>query len=110
VNQVIWGASAALSVVAAVFFLKFWRRTRDGLFAAFAAGFAALALHWGALGVVNPGSETRHYLYVVRFVAFALFIAGIVDKNRRSAPPAPPAPGLGASPPRPPGTAVPRRK
>lgn len=88
-NQVIWGASAALSVVAALFFLKFWRRTRDGLFAAFAAGFSALALHWAALGVMNPGNEARHYVYVVRFVAFALFIAGIVSKNRRSGPPAP---------------------
>jgi hypothetical protein len=103
VNQVFWGASAALSVVAAVFFLKFWRRTGDGLFAAFAAGFAALALHWGALGVVNPGSETRHYLYLVRFAAFGLFIAGIVNKNRRSTPPAPPGPGLAAQAPRPPG-------
>ncbi len=110
-NQVIWGASAALSVVAAVFFLKFWRRTGDGLFAAFAAGFAALAVHWGALGVLNPGSETRHYLYLVRFVAFALIIAGIVNKNRRSTPPASPAPGVAARQPlHPPGSGIPRRK
>jgi hypothetical protein len=96
-NQVFWGASAALSLVAAVFFLKFWRHTRDGLFAAFAAGFAALAAHWGVLGVMNPDSETRHYVYLVRFAAFALFIAGIVNKNRRSVPPAAPASGLPAS-------------
>jgi len=85
VNPFLWGASAALSVVAAAFFLRFWRRTRDALFLAFSAGFAVLAAHWIALGVLNPGSESRHYLYIVRFAAFALFIAGVVAKNRGSA-------------------------
>lgn len=84
-NQFLWGASASLSVIAAVFFLRFWRRTRDVLFVAFSAGFAMLAWHWLALGVMNPASETRHYLYLIRFVAFALFIAGVVAKNRDSA-------------------------
>ncbi len=81
-NQMFWGASAALSFVAASFFLRFWRQTRDALFAAFSAGFAILSLHWAALGVLNPGSETQHYFYVARFAAFALFIAGVVAKNR----------------------------
>ena len=84
-NQLLWGASAALSVVAAAFFLRFWGRTRDSLFLAFAAGFALLAAHWLALGVMNPASETRHYLYVLRFAAFALFIVGVIVKNRGSA-------------------------
>jgi hypothetical protein len=91
-NQMLWGASAALSVVAAVHFFKFWKRTRDSLFLALAAGFATLGLHWAALGVLNPGDETRHYLYVLRFAAFALIIAGVVNKNRSSGSrPLPPA-------------------
>jgi hypothetical protein len=84
VNQFLWGASAALSVTAAAFFFRFWRRTRDVLFLAFAAGFSVLAVHWLALGMMNPASETRHYLYVIRFAAFALFTAGVVAKNRGS--------------------------
>jgi hypothetical protein len=28
--------------------------------------------------------ESRHYVYVLRLLAFLLLIAGIVDKNRRS--------------------------
>jgi hypothetical protein len=83
VNQFLWGATAALCGVAAVFFWRFWRRTGDGLFAAFSAGFATFAVHWAALGILNPSSETRHYLYLVRFLAFALIIAGVVSKNRR---------------------------
>ena len=82
-NQFLWGASATLSAVAALFFARFWRRTRDELFACFALGFSTLALHWITLGVLNPGDETRHYLYFARFVAFALIAAGIVTKNRR---------------------------
>lgn len=82
-NQFLWGVTAALSGVAALFFARFWRRTRDQLFAFFALGFAALALHWLMLGLLNPGDETRHYLYFVRFFAFALVITGIVFKNRR---------------------------
>jgi len=82
-NQVLWGALAALSAVAATFMWKFWGRTRDRLFRGMALGFAILALHWVGLGLLNPTSETRHGLYLVRFLAFALIIAGVVEKNRR---------------------------
>jgi Family of unknown function (DUF5985) len=82
VNQFLWGALAALSAVAGIFFWKFWQRTRDGLFVAFAAGFSLLAFHWAGLGVLNPSSDTRHYLYFVRLAAFALIIGGVVQKNR----------------------------
>jgi hypothetical protein len=32
---------------------------------------------------VDPALEAQHYVYLVRLFAFALIIAGIVDKNRR---------------------------
>jgi len=83
-NQFIWGALAALSAVAAAFFWKFWKRTRDPLFRAMAFGFGILGLHWTGLGLFNPTTETRHGLYLVRFAAFALIIAGVVKKNRPS--------------------------
>lgn len=83
-NPFYWGVCAALCAVVAGFFLRFWRKTGDALFMAFAAGFAAFAAHWAGLGILNPSSETRHYLYVVRFLAFALIIAGVITKNRRS--------------------------
>jgi len=82
-NQFLWGALAALSAVAAAFMWKFWRRTREGLFRAMALGFGILGLHWLALGIVNPTSETRHGFYLVRFAAFALIIAGVIGKNRQ---------------------------
>ena len=68
---------------AAVFFLRYWRETRDRLFALFAIGMFVLSLNWVALELANPVQETRHYFYVIRLVAFACIIAGIWDKNRR---------------------------
>jgi hypothetical protein len=41
-------------------------------------------LDWLLLAVVNPPSETRHYLYVLRLLAFVLIIVAIIDKNRTS--------------------------
>jgi hypothetical protein len=97
-TQFFWGATAALCAVAALFFFKFWRRTGDGLFAAFAAGFGALSVHWTALALIHPPSETRHYLYFVRLVAFGLIIAGVIDKNRASPRPRTPTlPGRSSS-------------
>jgi hypothetical protein len=86
-NQFLWGALAALSAVAAIFFWKFWKRTRDQLFATFAAGFAVLAVHWVGLGLLNPSREELHYLYVARFVAFALIAWGVIRKNKSPAVP-----------------------
>lgn len=68
--------------VAALFFLRFWRRSGERLFAYFAAAFALLALQRASLAVVDllPLSETA--LYTVRLLAFVLILAGIIDKNR----------------------------
>jgi hypothetical protein len=91
-NQFLWGALSALSVVAAVFFFKFWRRTHDQLLAAFAAGFGILAVHWVALGLLNPANEARAYWFLLRFAAFALITWGVIVKNRSEPVPRGPAP------------------
>jgi hypothetical protein len=83
-NQFMWGALWMACCVAAVFFLRFWRLSRDRFFIFFALAFATFAAHWFGLGVANPGVETRHYFYVFRLVAFLLILVGIIDKNRTS--------------------------
>lgn len=80
--QFLWGALSLASVIAGLFFFRFWIISRDRLFVFFALAFWTLALHWMGLGIANPGIETRHYLYLVRLLAFVLIIAGILDKNR----------------------------
>lgn len=77
-----WGACAALSSVAGLFFWKFYRDTSDRLFAMFAMAFWCLAAHWCGLAIVNPEADTRHYFFVIRLMGFLLIIAAIIDKNR----------------------------
>jgi hypothetical protein len=81
----IWGCLATASLTVSLFFMRFWRLSRERLFCFFALAFLALAANWAALALINPPVESRHYVYLLRLTAFLLIIVGIVDKNRRSA-------------------------
>lgn len=83
-----WGVLAMASLVAALFFLRFWRESRDRLFAYFSLAFAGLAANWVGLAIIDqPTDEAQQeYAYLVRLVAFVILIIGIIDKNRRSGP------------------------
>ena len=78
----IYGVLTAISATIAIFFLKFFRESKDRLFGFFAAAFAVLAVDWLAHALLAPRHESQHYLFLIRLVAFVLIIAGIVDKNR----------------------------
>lgn len=67
--------------VAALFFLRFWLRTRDGLFLTFAAAFALLALHQGIIASLRIANEDRSWVYLLRLAAFVLILIAIVRKN-----------------------------
>lgn len=70
-------------VVAGLFFLRFWRRTGDRLFVAFAAAFWLLALNQTLLVLSEASVEERSWLHLLRLFAFAIIIAAIWFKNRR---------------------------
>ena len=70
-------------LVAGLFFLRFWSRTGDFLFAAFALAFWLLALNQGILAVADIPLEERSWIYLLRLAAFTLIIAAVVSKNRR---------------------------
>lgn len=72
-------------LVAALFFLRFWRQTKDGLFAAFAAAFALLAATQALLAFSHVPVEERSPLYLLRLAAFAIIIAAVIAKNRKGA-------------------------
>jgi hypothetical protein len=69
--------------VAGLFFLRFWRRTGDGLFCAFAGAFGLMALNSLMVEVLNIPRENQSWIYLLRLAAFALIIAAIVAKNLR---------------------------
>jgi hypothetical protein len=68
-------------LIAALFFLRFWRRTQDGLFVIFAIAFVLLALNQILIGLSVVPREDQSLLYLLRLAAFALLIVAIVRKN-----------------------------
>ena len=64
-----------------LFFMRFWRRTGDGLFAAFAVAFALLAVNQAAPVVLDIPDEHQGYIYLLRLAAFVLIIAAVLRKN-----------------------------
>ena len=75
------GALTLAYVVALFYFVRFWRRTSDRLFLAFAAAFGLLALNQIAVFALGVGDERYNYAYVLRVLGFILILAAIVDKN-----------------------------
>lgn len=82
-EELLMGAITMASWTAALFFLRFWRKSGDRLFLSFAAAFALLGLTRLALTFVQQASESHTYLYLIRLLAFVLILVAIVDKNRR---------------------------
>ena len=77
------GAITMGFLVAGFFFLRFWKRTRESLFLAFAAAFWLLGLGQALLAFTNIPVEERSWLYLLRLAAFSLILVSIWIKNRR---------------------------
>jgi hypothetical protein len=76
------GAVTLGYLVAAGFFLSFWRKTRDRFFLAFGAAFLLFALNQLLGAVLVVIVEPNSLIYLLRVLGFAIIIAAIVDKNR----------------------------
>ena len=76
------GALMMGQVVAAGFFLRFYRVTRDRLFLLFAIAFSILAISRIALALAEAPDEVRPLFYLLRLLAFIVILVAIVDKNR----------------------------
>lgn len=75
------GALTLGFLVAAVFFLRFWRRTSDRLFLAFAVAFFLLAVNQALAQWLGAADERVGYTYLLRVIGFVLILLAIVDKN-----------------------------
>lgn len=81
------GATAMACLAIAVYFVRFYGRSGDRLFAIFAAAFAVFAANRVALLLIEEEHESaRTGVYVIRLAAFVLIAGAIVDKNRRGSP------------------------
>jgi hypothetical protein len=84
VNAVLTGAVAMASFVAMLFFLRFWRQTRDNFFLFFSVAFGLDSASRFGLGITSPSDETEPLFYLARLAMFGLIIAAIIQKNRPS--------------------------
>jgi hypothetical protein len=77
--------SGAISMgyfTAGLFFLRFWKRSHDRLFVFFAVAFWILAAQRIGLMMTAERLEDDTVFYIVRLLAFVLFLVAIWDKNR----------------------------
>ncbi len=87
-NPFISGAFVMACATVALFYGRYWIRTRDRLFAILAVAFVMLAIERFVLGFVPAQMEGRHLIFLLRLAAYATIIVGVVDKNwpRRRGP------------------------
>ena len=77
------GAIAALSFVAGLFFLRYWRSTGDRFFLFFMLAFWLEAGNRVAMALARIWSEDESPLhYLVRLVSYLLILVAIWHKNR----------------------------
>lgn len=78
------GAITMGFAVAGLFFLRFWKRTSDTLFIAFALAFWLLGLVQALLALTDFPIEERSLFYLIRLAAFVLILGAIWYKNREA--------------------------
>lgn len=75
------GVIATSSIMAGIFFLKFWKRTRDFLFLAFAISFIIEGLDRASVMMLARSNEGSPWIYLVHLFAAGLLLFAILKKN-----------------------------
>jgi hypothetical protein len=82
--QIMSGAIIMGYAVAGLYFLRFWRQSRDRLFATFAGAFWLLGIQRLLLSIHPEWNGEYESLYLLRLLAFVMIIWAIIDKNRQA--------------------------
>ena len=81
-NQLMLGAIAMANLIIGLFFLRFWKKTRDRFFLFFAVAFVLEGINRVLLGLSQGSNENEPIFYLVRLLSYVLILIAIVDKNR----------------------------
>lgn len=76
------GVIVTCSFVAAGFFTRFWKATRDLLFLGFAAAFLLEGINRLAFLFLDKPSAGEGWIYIIRLLSYLLILAAIANKNR----------------------------
>ena len=80
-NDYLLGAVILSSFIVSLFFLRFWKTTKDRFFLYFSFSFMLDGVSRLLLTGYNT-NEYEPYIYFIRLVAFLLILYAIYDKNR----------------------------
>jgi hypothetical protein len=68
-------------LIASLFFLRFWHRTGDTLFACFCAAFLLLAANQALPTLLDLKGDDQAGIYLLRLAAFGMIIIAVFAKN-----------------------------
>jgi len=81
VEEFLLGVIATASLTASLFFLKFWRKSRDAFFLAFTLFFLTEGMIRVALLFFTRPNEGNPWIYLIRLIALLVILAAILHKN-----------------------------
>jgi hypothetical protein len=81
-NPMLIGAVAMATFLATLFFLRFWRQTRDKLFLFFAIAFGVETAIRILIGLRYVPTEQEPFVYLARLAAYGSIVVAIILKNR----------------------------
>jgi uncharacterized membrane protein HdeD (DUF308 family) len=79
--DLITGMIAMASLIIGLFFLRFWRTTRDRFFLYFALSFGIEGVHRIVTTLTFDEQEDSPLHYLVRLLAYGLILWAILEKN-----------------------------
>ena len=80
---ILLGGIILSSIMAGLFFLRFWKVTGDRLFLFFSLAFFTMALSRVLMSLTVVSSDEHPVVYIVRLLAYGLILFGVLDKNRK---------------------------
>lgn len=80
------GSIAMASFVIAMFFLHYWKRTKDRFFVLFCISFLIQSFNRVLLVELPEASESSALFCSIRLLAYLLILFAILDKNRMNSP------------------------
>jgi hypothetical protein len=82
VNYLLTGAIGMASLIAALFFLRFWKTTHDRFFLYFAVSFLIQGVNRFFLVQGAQASDDTPIGYLFRLISYMLIVIAVIDKNR----------------------------
>lgn len=82
-NEAILGGISVACLAAGLFFLRYWRSTRDIFFVFFVLSFWIQAANHAAMALTHSWNEDSPGQYLVQLLSYGLILLAIWNKNRQ---------------------------